>query len=81
MKRSRGKQGLRKVGLTGCMLLLGWLSPGPGTAAVQPVDVCHREGNGSFHLITVASQAVPAHRAHGDAHPRRGSTRQPGLQI
>ena len=69
MKRSRGKHVLRKVGLAVGMLLLGWLSPGPGTAAVQKVDVCHRTGNGSFHLITVAAQAVPAHRAHGDALP------------
>lgn len=33
------------------------------------VGVCHREGNGIFHLIRVASQAVRAHRAHGDALP------------
>lgn len=59
MKSRRGKQLLRKIGLTGCMMLLGWFSPGPGTAAVEKVDVCHREGNGNFHLITVAAQACP----------------------
>jgi hypothetical protein len=36
---------------------------------VPKVDVCHREGNGSFHLINVSANAVPAHLAHGDALP------------
>ena len=31
------------------------------------VTICHREGNGSFHAITVAAPAVEAHLAHGDA--------------
>ena len=31
------------------------------------VEVCHRTGNGSFHKINVSENAVPAHRAHGDA--------------
>jgi hypothetical protein len=30
------------------------------------VAICHREGNGSYHTIYVAPQAVPAHLAHGD---------------
>jgi hypothetical protein len=30
------------------------------------VEVCHREGNGSYHSIVVSSRAVPAHLAHGD---------------
>jgi hypothetical protein len=31
------------------------------------VQLCHRTGNGSYHLIEVSVSAEPAHRAHGDA--------------
>ncbi len=31
------------------------------------VSLCHKEGNGSYHLITIDGSAEPAHRAHGDA--------------
>ena len=48
MQRSSGKQLLRKIGLTGGMLLLGWLSPGQGHAAVQKVEVCHRGAMEAF---------------------------------
>ena len=30
------------------------------------VQLCHRTGNGSYHLIDVSVSAEPAHRAHGD---------------
>lgn len=30
------------------------------------LELCHAEGNGSYHLISVAPDAEPAHRAHGD---------------
>lgn len=33
----------------------------------EKVTICHREGNGSSHAITVSINAVPAHLAHGDA--------------
>jgi hypothetical protein len=33
------------------------------------VDVCHREGNGSYHLINISENALPAHLAHGDGLP------------
>lgn len=32
----------------------------------EKVTICHREGNGSSHAITVSINAVPAHLAHGD---------------
>lgn len=32
----------------------------------QKVQLCHRTGNGSYHLIEVSVNAEPAHRAHGD---------------
>jgi hypothetical protein len=31
------------------------------------VSLCHREGNGSYHLIGFSASAEPAHRKHGDA--------------
>jgi hypothetical protein len=30
------------------------------------VELCHAEGNGSYHPVTVSDSAEPAHRAHGD---------------
>ena len=32
----------------------------------RKVDLCHRTGNGSFHMINVSVNAEPAHRRHGD---------------
>jgi hypothetical protein len=39
------------------------VAPTEETAKVQ---LCHRTGNGSFHMIEVSVSAEPAHRAHGD---------------
>ena len=33
------------------------------------VDICHRTGNGSYHLINVSGNAEKAHLRHGDALP------------
>jgi hypothetical protein len=41
----------------------------PGNSGEHKTTVCHREGNGSFHLITVDNHAVPAHMKHGDVLP------------
>ncbi|RMA58914.1 putative metal-binding motif-containing protein [Ulvibacter antarcticus] len=30
------------------------------------VDICHRKGNGTWHVINVSSNALAAHLAHGD---------------
>lgn len=42
------------------------------------ISFCHREGNGSFHFITVSSSARNAHLQHGDVecapHPCRTYT-------
>ena len=35
--------------------------------------ICHREGDGTYHLNTVSSSAVDAHLAHGDAYPEDGA--------
>jgi hypothetical protein len=29
-------------------------------------QLCHRTGNGSYHMIEVSVSAEPAHRGHGD---------------
>jgi hypothetical protein len=43
------------------------------------VSLCHRTGNGEYHLIDVSVNAEPAHRAHGDGkvgEPVPGTQRQ-----
>ena len=39
----------------------------PGTDDGPKIQICHRTGNGSYHLIDISINAEPAHRAHGDA--------------
>jgi len=54
------------VALAG-VLNLGMLSQGTVLAGQTKVDVCHSEGNGTYHFITIAEPAYPSHVAHGDA--------------
>lgn len=42
------------------------------------VDVCHRTGNGSFILININSNALPAHLQHGDVLPNEALANQSG---
>jgi hypothetical protein len=44
----------------------------------RKVQLCHRTGNGSYHLIEVSVSAEPAHRAHGDGAPGESVPSQPG---
>jgi len=39
------------------------------TAPQEKVQVCHKTGNGSFHLISISTNAESAHIAHGDGRP------------
>lgn len=39
------------------------------TAPEEKVQVCHKTGNGSFHLISISINAESAHVAHGDGQP------------
>jgi hypothetical protein len=39
------------------------------TAPEDKVQVCHKTGNGSFHLISISINAESAHIAHGDGRP------------
>ena len=56
--------------LTGCgvVVLACCLTARTATAAGN-VDVCHLEGNGSYHLISVSENAKAAHIRHGDGLP------------
>lgn len=42
------------------------MATGAYAAKLDKVDVCHREGNGSFHLININGNALSAHVGHGD---------------
>jgi hypothetical protein len=60
----------KQLGLTIAVafgLSLYLLIPSVGLAGQDKVDVCHMEGNGTYHLITIAEPAYPSHVAHGDA--------------
>ena len=43
-----------------------YLGQAPGEEPGLKVQLCHRTGNDSYHLIEVSVNAEPAHRAHGD---------------
>jgi hypothetical protein len=44
-----------------------YLGVRPGDTTEGPkIQLCHRTGNGSYHLIEVSVDAEPAHRGHGD---------------
>lgn len=57
---------------TGNATLVGWTDKAfnhGGDTMPTKVKVCHRTGNGKYNPITVALEALPAHRAHGDLVP------------
>ncbi len=41
----------------------------PAFAKATKVDVCHVEGNGSYHMINISENALQAHLNHGDGLP------------
>jgi hypothetical protein len=53
------------LSLVTALLASGIAVAGPG----DKVDVCHLEGNGSYHKISVSDNAYDSHIAHGDAAP------------
>jgi hypothetical protein len=44
----------------------------------KKVDLCHKTGNGSYHMINVSVNAEAAHRAHGDGMPGEPVPGSPG---
>ena len=51
---------------------------GESVEDTKKVEICHRTGNGSYHLIDISVNAEPAHRAHGDARPGEPVPGNPG---
>lgn len=51
--------------LAGLLVFTGLVAAAPAAK----VDVCHSEGNGSYHLISVSQNALEAHFGHGDGQP------------
>jgi hypothetical protein len=60
---------MRLILLVGSALLVGFVTVGPVYAGQSKVDICHRNGQGTFQLITIAQPAYAAHIAHGDKAP------------
>jgi hypothetical protein len=54
------------------------LAGGASAKQDSKVDVCHKTGNDSFHLISISSSALDAHLAHGDGMPGQAVPGQPG---
>lgn len=48
------------------LISYGFISVSAKPAAEKKVDICHLEGNGSYHLVNVSTNAVQAHLDHGD---------------
>ena len=53
----------------------------PQFSGVTKVGVCHSEGNGTFHLVSISDKALPAHIDHGDGQPGDPVPGQPGKQF
>jgi hypothetical protein len=45
----------------------------PAAAAPSKVDLCHKTGNGGYQPISVSSNAVASHQAHGDVQQPNGA--------
>lgn len=56
------------------LVLAGGVSAKPN----DKVDVCHKTGNGSFHLISIKADDLGAHLAHGDGTPGQAVPGQAG---
>ena len=81
MNRQRLKQAIRRLGLTGCMVLLGCLSPGLGTAAVQQVAACQGHVTGWIQLTSEEALAHWIHSDPGVALPGAEALGPPGLTF
>ena len=53
----------------------------PQFSGVTKVGVCHSEGNGTFHLVSISDKALPAHIDHGDGQPGDPVPGQSGKQF
>ena len=55
--------------LFGTTLTAAALAVTTPAAAGNKVEICHSEGNGSYHVIEVNENALDAHLGHGDHYP------------
>lgn len=53
-------------GVLAGVLSLGVPSPDPVSAQQPKIEICHLEGNETYHLITISASNFPSHIAHGD---------------
>lgn len=63
---------VRRALLTALVPAMALVAIGTATVVGSPqdkVDVCHQTGNGSFHVINISANALPAHMNHGDVLP------------
>lgn len=60
---------MRKAVLFSCVAVGVLLSATAAAGPAAPRDVCHVNGQGVFHVVTVNGNAVKAHLDHGDAVP------------
>lgn len=63
---------IRRLLATALLPAMVFVAAGTATVFGSPQgkqDVCHQEGNGSYHVINVSMNAVPAHLRHGDVLP------------
>ncbi len=64
MKKMLSLVGMVAV-MIGAMVFLG-TSVASVDAGQEKVSICHMEGNGDFHIISIADPAYDTHIAHGD---------------
>ena len=60
---------LRRLLATALLPATVFIAAGTATVFGSPQgkqDICHLTGNGSYHVINVSMNAVPAHLRHGD---------------
>ena len=57
------------------------LVAGESRSKAGKVDICHRSGNGRFHLINVSANAESSHVAHGDGHPGEAVPGNPAMRF
>jgi hypothetical protein len=55
------------IALAGAAVLTAAAAPAIASSGQAKVDLCHAEGNGTYHLINIAEAAYAKHVEHGDA--------------
>lgn len=64
---------MKKVTLVlSAMLLVLFTAPIAFSAPAPKVNVCHNRGNGSYGPLSISTNALPAHLAHGDVQQPNG---------